>query len=660
MRALFLICLASFLTACASAPSVTSSPTAPTGDLKTLTPELQAFVLKPEFESVRLSPDAKYLAVSYMRDGHPTFAIMDRATMKITAAVDLEEGFIIQKTLWATPQRVVVVALYSPGRLSNNDHNYQRIYALNVDGTNKRRIFPEGCAIGRECVVATGSYSRVLSEDIFEGKYIIIQESKNGVNLNTRDILRRVDIFTGDHQIVDNSYLQMGEYEIDNTGSARVMKSIDKQRKYSLFSRDLKSDEWKQITVGAQELDRFGGLGFSKDNRRFYFVNDNAYGFLSLYCAQFDSASQLEKIEPEYLADKSDMLSIKWDEKEKLPLYVDHGWGFANRKYLVDIPLTKTLKELDNAFPGEKVDLVDHVGDEMLLQIRSDVRPPVFYIFDSKSQAVRKLLASNSKVDATKVIPSKHVTIKARDGVVLNAYLYIPPGKGPHPLLINIHGGPFGIAERWGFSGEDQLFASQGYAVMRVNYRGSGDAGREFEKLGYRKLGTTMQADIADAAKWAIAKGYAKKDKICTFGGSYGGYSAVMSAMLYPELFKCAMGWGGVYDWNTLTSQNDAQLWERSLKYWEDRLPKTPEERAKQSPVALAKNLSSHLYLVHGINDVRVPIQQARSLKSELENAGKAFQYREYADVGHWFSDQPRLDDYYARALEYFATQLKP
>jgi dipeptidyl aminopeptidase/acylaminoacyl peptidase len=660
MRAVFAVLWITstvLFTACSSTPGGEFRTS--TEDLKSLPAEVQAFVLQEEFDSARLSPTGKYLAVSYIRNGHATLAIMERATIKITAAVDLDQDFIIKHVMWAGPNRVVVDAVNAPGMLMDNVHYYQRIYAMDADGKNKRRIYPEGCGIGRECIVLTGSFSRIMSEDIFEGRYLIVQESKYGANLNQREILRKIDVFTGDHTILDHANLVEGDYEIDNAGSARVMKSMDESRKVTLYARDLKNNSWNQIKWASGDGEGFYGLRFSKDNRNFYFLNPNEEGFLTLYRAEFDEQGLFKKIQVEFSPKGSDIFNVVFDKNDKVPLYADYGWGLPKRKYLSATPVTRTLAELDKAFPGEKVDLIDHRGDEMLLSISSDTHPGAFYIYDLKAQAVRKLLSANPKVDPKKVVPSRHVVIKARDGVLLHAYLYVPSGaKGPRPLLINIHGGPFGVAERWGYSAWDQLFVSQGYAVMRVNFRGSGGAGVKFERLGYKNLGTTMQADIADTAQWAIDKGFAQKGKVCTMGGSYGGYSAVMSAILYPDLFKCALGWGGVYDWNTLTSQNDAQLFNRSLKYWEQRLPNTFEERARQSPVTRAAELKANLFIVHGINDRRVPIQQARALKGALESAGKPFRYYEYDDVGHWFKDQARKDDFYARSLEFFKEQL--
>src|SRR3546814_4014501 len=98
------------------------------------------------------------------------------------------------------------------------------------------------------------------------------------------------------------------------------------------------------------------------------------------------------------------------------------------------------------------------------------------------------------------------------------------------------------------FNSEAQLLASRGYLVLKVNYRGSGGYGKAFRDAGHQQWAEGIQNDIIDATKWTIEQGYADKDRVCIYGGSFGGYSALMAPIRAPGLFKCAFGYVGVYE----------------------------------------------------------------------------------------------------------------
>src|SRR3546814_367103 len=126
--------------------------------------------------------------------------------------------------------------------------------------------------------------------------------------------------------------------------------------------------------------------------------------------------------------------------------------------------------------------------------------------------------------------PMKPVKVKTRDGLVIHGYLTVPAGSDGKnlPLIVHPHGGPHGPRDEWGFNPEVQLLANRGYAVLQMNYRGSGGYGSRFEFAGYRKWGTTMQDDLTDSVRWAVAQGIADPARTCIYGASYGGYAALM------------------------------------------------------------------------------------------------------------------------------------
>ncbi|MCU0624694.1 MAG: prolyl oligopeptidase family serine peptidase, partial [Gemmatimonadaceae bacterium] len=128
------------------------------------------------------------------------------------------------------------------------------------------------------------------------------------------------------------------------------------------------------------------------------------------------------------------------------------------------------------------------------------------------------------------------ITLKARDGVELHGYITIPRGSDGKnlPMILHPHGGPHGPRDEWGFNPEVQFLANRGFAVMQINFRGSGGYGAAFEAKGYRNWGLTMIDDMTDAMSWAVQQGIADPNRLCTYGASYGGYAALQSVVREP------------------------------------------------------------------------------------------------------------------------------
>jgi dipeptidyl aminopeptidase/acylaminoacyl peptidase len=134
---------------------------------------------------------------------------------------------------------------------------------------------------------------------------------------------------------------------------------------------------------------------------------------------------------------------------------------------------------------------------------------------------------------------------------VLHAYLTLPLGREPKnlPLVVNPHGGPYGIRDSWGFDPEVQFYANRGFAVLQVNYRGSGGYGTKFERAGWKKWGLAMQDDLSDAVRWAVAQGLADPQRVVIAGGSYGGYATMAGLAFTPELYCAGINYVGVTDY---------------------------------------------------------------------------------------------------------------
>jgi len=242
----------------------------------------------------------------------------------------------------------------------------------------------------------------------------------------------------------------------------------------------------------------------------------------------------------------------------------------------------------------------------------------------------------------------------------IGALLY-DSGERPSPLIVNPHGGPRGRDSKR-FDLYTQVLVSQGFSVLQVNYRGSTGRGREFVEELIDDWGGAEQGDVAVAAEHVLdTRDWIEEDRVVVFGGSYGGYSAYWQMVQYPEFYDAGIAWIG------LTDLED--MFENTMPHFRTELMEkylgTPEENPdlyeERSPVTHVQNVDAPLFLVHGVNDRRVPVSQARIMRDALEEAGYEeavdgvasktpqadgeavdgdFEYRELGEEGHASSDQ--------------------
>jgi len=227
----------------------------------------------------------------------------------------------------------------------------------------------------------------------------------------------------------------------------------------------------------------------------------------------------------------------------------------------------------------------------------------------------------------------------------IGALLY-DSGVRPSPLLVNPHGGPRGRDTK-SFGIYTQLLTSLGFSVLQVNYRGSTGRGRAFVRELFDDWGGAEQGDVAAAVEHVLAEyGWLDEERVVVFGGSYGGYSAYWQLVQYPELYDAGVAWIGLTDLQ--------EMFETTMPHFRTELMQqylgTPEENPglyeERSPITHVENVDAPLFVVHGVNDRRVPVSQARRFREALREAGYEegddgdFEYRELGEEGHASSDQ--------------------
>ena len=311
----------------------------------------------------------------------------------------------------------------------------------------------------------------------------------------------------------------------------------------------------------------------------------------------------------------------------------------------------QALALLQAQFQGQLVYPVNSTRkhDKLLYRVYSDRNSGEYYIFDAALQEASFFDAEQPWLDPDRMASVRRVRYAARDGLMIDGFLTLPPGKPDKnlPTVVLPHGGPIGVSDRWGWDADAQFLASRGYAVLQMNYRGSGGYGNAFEKKGFGEWGGKIIDDITDGVRWAVAQGVADGKRLCIFGASYGGYAALMSAVREPDLYRCAIGYAGAYDMNLLYSDAFATRKASGRLFWEDAIGITVEARRQQSPISYIDQLKAAVMIVHGEDDIITPLSQAKALRSALDARKKPYQWLVKSKEGHGFHNEDNRVELY-------------
>ena len=323
------------------------------------------------------------------------------------------------------------------------------------------------------------------------------------------------------------------------------------------------------------------------------------------------------------------------------------------------------LNELiEKAFPDRTVLVLtrDDAGKVAIVGVDGTDYPFAVYKLDVQSHTASLIDEGHPALAKRKWAPSVVVRTKGTDGLPIEAYLTLPTGVNKPPLVLLAHGGPIGVRDERHFDPEVQFLAALGYAVLQVNFRGSEGYGKAYQQAGEGSLGTLIEDDIDSALAVALAKYPIDAKRMCTMGTSYGGYSALMSAIRHPDRFRCVVDISGVADmmlWFTASDSAYAASGRKVLeKYVGD--PRTHlQDIERISPVYRADELKAAVLIVHGTEDERVDQENPRRLVRMLNLAGHTPSMLSFEDEGHGVRKFKNLETAYPAIAAFLAQHLK-
>jgi dipeptidyl aminopeptidase/acylaminoacyl peptidase len=600
-------------------------------------------LMKPaEFAQIALSPDGTKLALSRRLDDDTMHAtIFERAGMKPLKDFTTEKGGSISYLEWLDDKRLIV-----------GQWRYYGGYP-----------FPVLMVAPLEDKKPTLLTREILStvegdtDDVLVRKCVDVKDSKECKPQVRRQKLDSKDDDEGELLIEGpvGTYLTLNlpasagfatKWEEDGTSRLWAYKPADKTW---VPLNDASKTSIDVLPVAVTYDGKTGYLvSEGKDGPDFLETYDFATGKRALLYADPNS----DPMGPLLSLDRSALIGAWYEPTDPK----QHFWNATH-------PDAEMYQQLQAAFPGQLVAVVDHSKDKniLVLEVSSDRDPGTWYIFDRKARKAAPVTRQHPWIEPKTQATQRSIELTSRDGKKLHGLLTLPPGSSGKnlPLVVNPHGGPFGVHDYKGYDTDDQVLAQHGYAVLQVNFRGSDGYGRAFAEAGKRQWGRAMQDDVTDATKWAIAQGVADPNRICIYGVSYGAYAALMGPIREPGLYKCVATYAGVSNlakmtrWNTRDRRSD--LNKEWIAKW---VGEGPADLDPVSPALHADQIKVPVLIAHGYRDAYADVRHAQAMHKQLEKNHVPVDYIEYSETGHYLTMTKHREDFYARLLRLLDTNI--
>jgi dipeptidyl aminopeptidase/acylaminoacyl peptidase len=586
------------------------------------------FVKHATYSDVRISPNGEYLAMTVDKGDQDVLVVLRTDDLSLVKVNQLPDEKSVGTFRWTSPDRLIFNSIKKFGSFAQ-PFNTGEWYAVNADGSKPRPLIFYGTRDATQRGKAVGAQTFNLLNTLRDDDQNVLMTAnyaRSNDGAGTEVVM--MDTVSGRRK-------SLGKAPRDNCGIAL---DAQKQVRFALCydSKDDAGnyDQWTELYRRGDD-GKWTLLNRSQDSGKDLTIVGTAKDG-SIYATESDRKGpeafgvldpQTGKFEKLFHDPVSDPLTyIRAADGETVIGVMTMAAG--PRVTLIDEehPDAAIYASLAKAFPGQYVDFssATNDGNQIVVSVDSDRNPGELYLYDRKAGKARFLMQNRQWIDPDKMATIQPFKFKARDGLLIHGYLTVPKGSDGKnmPLILNPHGGPMGPRDYWGYNGEAQLLASRGYAVMQVNYRGSGGFGKAFLDQAYGNWKDGIMNDLVDAVNWSIAEGKVDKERVCIYGGSFGGYAAMMAPVRAPDMFACAFGYVGMYDAQIQKKLSDTSERDDGLRYLARAFGETRAEQDAMSPVTYASQLKLPIYLAAGARDARCPPEHTESMYEALERSG--------------------------------------
>ena len=588
---------------------------------------IKDFVGHAAYGTVKISPTGEYLAITVDQGDQDVLTVLRTSDMKILKVNQLPEKKSIGSFYWTSPERLMFNSVKKMGGYAQPSPTGEW-YAVNADGSQPRPLIHYGAQDSTQRGKTVGNQGFSLLDTLKDDDQNVIMQSisyRSSEGGNTEVV--KMDTLTGRRTSLGRAPKENCGIALDAEKMPRFAicsSSKNEEGEYEerseLYRRD--GSNWTLLNSSKSDGKHLDVVRTTHEGTVYASEDDDkvpaAIGTLDVATGTFNKLFQ------DPVAEVSDMI---WSTDDNTLIGVVTEAGAPAVKLLnEDHPDAEIYASLASAFEGQMVDFSSYTqdGKKIIVSVYSDSNPGELYLYDRDTGKARFLMARRPQLNKAQMASIRSFNITTKDGKRIYGYLTIPHGSDGKnlPLIVNPHGGPIGPRDNWGFNPEAQLFASRGYATLQVNFRGSSGYGKAFQDAGHRQWDQGIQNDILEATHWAIDNGYVNRDRICIYGGSFGGYSALMAPIREPGLFQCAFGYVGVYDVDMLFKKGDIPQRESGLRYLRRTHGTERADWNRASPALRAREVKIPVYLAAGARDERAVPEQTELMNKALITAG--------------------------------------
>lgn len=591
----------------------------------------------PVKASPRISPDGKRMA--YLAPVNNVLNVWVGNIGSDTyqpVTQDTERG--IRFYFWAADNKHILYIQDSGG-----NENW-RLYATNLETRQTRDLTPfENVQV------------RVVDQDKHFPDELLVAMNKE--NPQIHDVYH-LQLSSGELTLVAKNPGNIAGWVSDTHFKVRGAVAAQPDGSNDLLIRDDEESPWRKIlTWDADDALTSGVHGFTRDGQGLY-IQDSRNVNAGLLARLDLSSGDLTVLAADAQYDVGNVL-VHPDTYEIQAVAFNRDrveWQVLDESIAVDFDRIKDIHQGDFFIVNR-----DHADETWVIAFTVDNGPVSYYAYHRASQTATFLFVNQPELSAYPLATVKPVTFTARDGLTIHGYLTLPvtDQQSSLPLIIDVHGGPWS-RDSWGYNPEAQWFANRGYAALQINYRGSTGYGKDFLNAGDREWGGKMHDDLVDGVQWAIREGIADPKRVAIYGGSYGGYAALVGATFTPDLFCCAVDIVGPSSLITLI-KTIPPYWATFLSTFHKRVgnPDTEEEFLKsRSPLFKVDQIKIPMLIAQGANDPRVKQSEAEQIVEAMKKKGINYEYLLFPDEGHGFAKPENRITFYKAAEKFLAQYL--
>lgn len=586
---------------------------------------VEDFFSNPEKAMFSIAPDGRHIAWLAPWQSRLNVFVQNISSGAISQATRETERDI---SMYHFANNARILYLLDDG----GDENFH-VFAADIDGANSVCLTPFPGV-------------RVHIADMLPEQDNEVLISMNQRNPQVFDVYN-LNVSTGELNLVAENPGNVIGWLTDHEGAVRTAIASDGVN-HTILYRDTAAENFRPI-ASTNFRENLSPLGFSFDNRKLYVLSNRGRDTSGVYLFNPQTALEEELL---YANDTYDCKSAFFSRKRKC-LSTIHYIGWKNERVFFDDGWKNIYERLGELLPGKNIGVSDHDKEEenLIVHTYSDVNPGSYYLYNVATNSLSKLADTRPGINEEEMAAMKPVHYTTRDGLTVHGYLTLPVGREAKnlPVIMFPHGGPW-VRDKWGYDGRVQFFANRGYAVLKMNYRGSTGYGRRFWEASFKQWGRAMQDDITDAVHWLVGEGIADPERVAIVGGSYGGYAVLAGLAFTPDLYACGVDIVGVSNLFTFR-QTIPEYWKPLNDMSNEMIgdPVADEELLRSvSPVFHAHNISAPLLVFQGAKDPRVNIAESDQIVNALRSKGIDVEYIVKDDEGHGFQNEENKMEMYS------------